>query len=85
MTNEEFARKYARCEHCAGRVKCANPEERCCDYNLILDVAAKKDQQFKEYLEKKKAAMPYRSDWMGYHSAVCTKLIYEIINELFGE
>lgn len=84
MTNEEKATYIANVNQCIDRSGYSSFDE-CKD--SALDMAEWKDQQFKEYLEKKKAENPlsYRSDWKSYENGIYHDIINEIINELFGE
>lgn len=73
MTNKGICMKYAGCAYCKGKEKCADPEQRCTVYNLVEEITALKDQQFKEYLEKKMAEYVKDSRRL---------VILDIINEL---
>lgn len=81
MTNEEKAKEIAReCVYCSADAE-----------NGALKMAEWKDQQFKEYLEKKMAEYEARRDdtnmwseqWAVFHALTCT--MHKIIKELFKE
>lgn len=82
--------KYAECAYCKGKEKCADPEQRCTDYNLVDEITALKDQQFKEYLEFRKieclrtAKIVYAYDMSSAGELeIKAKCYDQIINELF--
>lgn len=77
MTNEEKARSIAECVD--GHINIIS-------FESAKIMAAWKDKQFKEYLEKKKDSldMDYYKDSYEYNECKYS-LLREIINELFGE
>ena len=90
MTNEEKARIIAE------ENKCCYPEDMAYEdfsdeecYTSALEMAEWKDQQFKEYLEKKKAEIDRIDDYGIYTTEISltaqSNLLDEIINELFKE
>ena len=77
MTNEEKAREIVSVFENMGEVSFTYEEL----IPILLRIANWKDQQFKEYLEKKLAEThPY---WNGYECFGAENIIIEIINELF--
>lgn len=53
MTNEELAAEFAGCRNCLCGDKCLIPEERCSVFKFAKSVADKKDEQLREYLNRK--------------------------------
>lgn len=87
MTNEEKAKGIANlCEHCieSNGNPCVGCKE--CDargaYYGALEMAEWKDQQFKEYLEKKREEL-FNTNCLSVLPYI--EFIDEIINELFPE
>ena len=89
MTNIEKAREIAE------KNRCCYPEDMACEYysdeecyTSALEMANWKDQQFKEYLEKKRKekslGIPIEEYGMGFKDGI-DYILDEIIKELFGE
>lgn len=90
MNNREKAREIAK-EYRA--VLAANTDFDVNDLDLAeedatrltLEMAEWKDQQFKEYLEKKMVELSSRRAEVGVVPVICQRFVMEIINELFGK
>lgn len=90
MTNEEMAVQIFKEHDRLGILKSGTLGESVA-IDCIVKALNEKDQQIKEYLEKKEAeymsqrdnANMWSEQWAVFHALACT--MHQIINDLFGE